>query len=504
MESPLGRARPRGHIIVYPPLTDSVWPVMNPAASEARNRTAPVTSSGFPMRRSGYALAIRACMSGVPHARLTSAAHMERPPNSSSELGMVMPGHTTLSRMPWRPTSRARLLVKAITPALQAPYTASRNSPMRPASEPMLTMAPLLRAIMPSSTARVQLIMPHRLSWISFSHSARSFSTKSRSRVQPTLLTSTSTRPVRASTSRTVPCTESHFVTSVGATATEAAPAFRASAAVFSPWPASISAMVTCAPSRAKASEMARPMFDPPPVTMTLLPLRFSSMRSTLAAGCGRPSPCRGLAAIEIDGLPGEEVRGRRGHVHGQRGRFHGLADPPRGNLGQEALPCLRIGHGRARDVRVHVAGREAVHLDAVPCPLRGETSRQPVHRRLARAVGGVARHAEPAVHRADVDDLAPLALDHAGRHRPRAAEHGGEVGGEHPLPLLVGDLQRRLVEGHPGVVDEDVDGAEGALRLPHRVPDLFGARHVQRYRPRAPARALDLRGCGHDLLLGA
>src|SRR5215475_8407260 len=153
----------------------------------------------------------------------------------------------------------------------------------RPASEPMLTMAPLLRAIMPSRTARVQLIMPQRLSWTSFSHSARSFSTKSRSRVQPTLLTSTSTRPVRASTSRTVPCTESHFVTSVRATTAEAAPALRASAAVFSPWPVSISAMVTWAPSRAKASEMARPMFDPPPVTMTLLPLRFSSMRRALA-----------------------------------------------------------------------------------------------------------------------------------------------------------------------------------------------------------------------------
>ena len=52
---------------------------------------------------------------------------------------------------------------------------------MRPASEPMLTMAPPLRAIIPSSTARVQLIMPQRLSWISRSHSARSFSTKSRS-----------------------------------------------------------------------------------------------------------------------------------------------------------------------------------------------------------------------------------------------------------------------------------------------------------------------------------
>src|SRR5215470_157857 len=447
---------------------------------------------------------MRACISGVPHARLTSAAHMERPPNSSSELGMVIPGQTTLRRMPWRPTSRARLLVKAITPALQAPYTASRNSPIRPASEPMLTMAPLLRAIMPSSTARVQLIMPQRLSWTSFSHSARSFSTKSRSRVQPTLLTSTSTRPVRASTSRTVPCTESHFVTSVGTTTTEAAPALRASAAVFSPWPVSISAMVTWAPSRAKASEMARPMFDPPPVTMTLLPLRFSSMRkSPRCAGCGRPtaSPSRRLSAVKIDGLPGEEVRGGRRHVDGERSRLCRLADAPRGDLGEEALACLRIGHGRARDVRIDVAGGKAVDLDAVSRPLRGEASRQSVHRRLARAVGGVARHAEPAVHGADVDNLAPLAFDHPGRHRPRAAEHGSEVGHEHFVPLLVGHLHGCFVERDPCVVDEDVDGPQRALRLGDGSADPLGARHVERDGPRTAARGLDFRRGQRDLV---
>src|SRR5215470_8031785 len=450
---------------------------------------------------------MRACISGVPHARLTSAAHMERPPNSSSELGIVMPGQTTLSRMPWRPTSRARLLVRAITPALQAPYTASRNSPMRPASEPMLTMAPLLRVIMPSRTARVQLIMPQRLSCTSFSHSARSFSTKSRSSVQPTLLTSTSTRPVRASTSRTVPCTESHFVTSVGATATEAAPAFRASTAVFSPWPASISAMVTCVPSRAKASEIARPMFDPPPVTMTLLPFRFRSIRWALAVvdvGGATASPCRRLAAVEIDGLPGEEVRRRRGHVDGQGGCFRGLADAPRGNLGEEAFARLRIGHGRRRDVRVHVAGGEAVDLDAVARPLCGKASRQSFHRGLARAVGGVARHAENAVHGAHVDDLAALALDHAGRHCSRAAEHGGEVGHEHLVPLLVGNLHRWLVERHPCVVDEDVDGAQRALRLGHGSADPLGARHVQRNGPCSAARCLDLCRSRRDLLLRA
>src|SRR3984893_14882216 len=158
---------------------------------------------------------MRACISGVLNARLPSEAHMLSPPMSSSEAGMVMPGHTTLSRMPYRPTSRATLLLSAMTPALQAAYTPSRNSPMRPASEPRLTMAPDFRAIMPSRTARVQLIMPQRFSWISFSHSARSFSTKRRSWVQPTLFTSTSTWPRRPSTLLTMATTDSQLPTSV-------------------------------------------------------------------------------------------------------------------------------------------------------------------------------------------------------------------------------------------------------------------------------------------------
>src|SRR6267378_3686978 len=140
---------------------------------------------------------MRACVSGVLNARLPSKAHMLSPPMSSSDSGMVMPGHTTLSRMPYRPTSRATLLLSAMTPALQAAYTPSRNSPMRPASDPRLTMAPDFRAIIPSRTARVQLIMPQRVSWTF---------------------------------------------------------------------------------SRAKARLMARPIFEPPPVTMTLLPARFSSI----------------------------------------------------------------------------------------------------------------------------------------------------------------------------------------------------------------------------------
>ncbi len=85
------------------------------------------------------------------------------------------------------------------------------------------------------------------------------------------------------------------------------------------------------------------------------------------------------------------------------------------GTLDRNSARVCLVGHGLARDVGVHVAGRQAVDLDPVARPLGGEASRERFHRRLARAVGGVAGDADRAVHRADIDDLA----------RPRAIMPG-------------------------------------------------------------------------------
>ena len=64
---------------------------------------------------------MRARISSVIQARFSWACHMLSPPISSSPDGIVMPGHTTLSRTPNFPTSRAIDLESAITPALHAP-----------------------------------------------------------------------------------------------------------------------------------------------------------------------------------------------------------------------------------------------------------------------------------------------------------------------------------------------------------------------------------------------
>src|ERR1700716_958931 len=137
----------------------------------------------------------------------------------------------------------------------------------------METMRPRRRSIMPSSTARVQLMNPHMSTAISRSHSSRGFSMNSRSTVQPAQLTRTSTPPRRCWASAAMAWTDSQEVTSVD---TNSAPP--ASAAVRAPRSPSRSAISTRAPSAAKPRTTARPMLEAPPVTTTPRPARPRSI----------------------------------------------------------------------------------------------------------------------------------------------------------------------------------------------------------------------------------
>src|SRR5262249_2911159 len=220
--------------------------------------------------------------------------------------------------------------------------------------------------------------------------------------------------------------TLSHLVTSVRMTVAEAAPPCSASATTFPPWPSSISAMVRFTRSFAKASAMARPMLEPPPVTMTLFPSRLRSIRRFLSA-----LPRDGLAAVQIQGLASHEVRGRRREIDRERPHFLRFSDAARRHLGQEQRPCLLVSQCLPWDVGVHVSGSKAVHLDPVTCPLGAQASRERFHGRLAGAVGSEARDADRAVHRADVDDLAAMPLNHPGHDRAGQTKHRREVGGE-------------------------------------------------------------------------
>src|SRR4051794_35662276 len=99
---------------------------------------------------------------------------------------------------------------------LVAAYKAMNGAGMNPRTELTLMIRPLPWSRMWGSTARVIRIEPKRL----VSNKARACSTELSSAAPetptPALLTSTSMRPDRCSTSRTAPATESSSVTSSG------------------------------------------------------------------------------------------------------------------------------------------------------------------------------------------------------------------------------------------------------------------------------------------------
>ena len=127
----------------------------------------------------------------------------------------------------------------------------------------------------------------------------------------------------------------------------------------------------------------------------------------------------------------------------------------------------------------------------------------RPVTPGLGRRVVGLARVSHRPGDRGHVDDLAePLGalpglllgrLAPVRRQRPDEAEGDDRVDVEHRLELLVAHLVDHAVPGVAGVVDDDVDLAEGLVRLRHQVvagPRAWSdRRRTRRSRPRSRRR---------------
>src|SRR3972149_11162986 len=92
-----------------PPSTNNTWPVMKDASSEARKQWALAISSGLAIRAMGiFSMIFALMLSGIP---ATMAV-------------MVAPGATQFTVTPYFAYSSARVLVRPITPALDAAWLA--------------------------------------------------------------------------------------------------------------------------------------------------------------------------------------------------------------------------------------------------------------------------------------------------------------------------------------------------------------------------------------------
>ena len=122
----------------------------------------------------------------------------------------------------------------------------------------------------------------------------------------------------------------------------------------------------------------------------------------------------------------------------------------------------------------------------------------------LGGDVGALEGRGPQRMRRADVDDAPPLALLHAGHSRARRVEGRGQIDGNDRVPLLDGELLHGRHVLDAGVVHQDVDRAEVALRLGDHLRDLIVAEHVCRVEGDAGGMLFDLGDSLLVVLLGA
>ena len=161
--------------------------------------------------------------------------------------------------------------------------------------------------------------------------------------------------------------------------------------------------------------------------------------------------------------------------------------------------------HGDEGDFFLAHVGEDVSRADCIAADVLAPNSAatsfvRPTTANLVTAVGAVSGRPE-ARHGRVVDDRPAPSFDHLRNHGLAEMHHALHV----DLPAQVPVLTRRVEEGPDtdrgsGVVEEDVDTAEGLARLLDAGQDLSDVGHVHRQRERLGAERLDL---GHQPLEG-
>src|SRR5690606_13681200 len=299
-----------------PPSMTCAVPVVNADSSLARYTASAATSSARPMRPMGWRAIKAACTvaSAWPLTRACSAMRWR------SEGESTVPGQIALQRMPWPTKSAATDLVRPMTAALLVPYTKRLETPfMLDATEAMLMMEPCRRSIMPGRNTRISRYMAR-----TFSSKEKSQAASSHSRIVPAC-----TKPAPLNSTSTGPASAAPRAAAAGSVASSLMAVQPGTAPTAS---GSRSAASTCAPSRAYASAVARPMPCPAAVTNAVFPCNLPDMPgSPVVAARGRPvlpdsAPAKQFRQPHTDAghIGNDDKRHEQRHQPGQDG--HGRA----------------------------------------------------------------------------------------------------------------------------------------------------------------------------------
>src|SRR5215472_16282464 len=109
-------------------------------------------------------------------------------------------------------------------------------------------------------------------------------------------------------------------------------------------------------------------------------------------------------------------------------------------------------------------AGRQAIDRYSIPAPIVCEAHGQLADAAAACAVGTQSSVTRDTGDRANVDDAAEPAPDHAGGHCLRYEEASTKICFENQIPVLPGDLESRFAYIATRIVDEDIDVIEVGL----------------------------------------
>ncbi|MNE00990.1 hypothetical protein D3C80_934150 [compost metagenome] len=112
----------------------------------------------------------------------------------------------------------------------------------------------------------------------------------------------------------------------------------------------------------------------------------------------------------------------------------------------------------------------------------------------LGRTVDAAAWHRQQAGDRGGVDDVAVILLrQHARDKTADAMGHAHDVDADHPLPILLGGGPQRATDQYPGVVEQQVRGAEARIGRKRQLLDLLRLGDITFHRQHARARRQQL-----------
>lgn len=163
-------------------------------------------------------------------------------------------------------------------------------------------------------------------------------------------------------------------------------------------------------------------------------------------------------AAIDIEGLAGDEI----GEFHAEEGDgaadVHGGADAAEGSGGGPSAGVVTGLFLCAFDF--DGAGGDAVDADAVFAEFDGGDFGELFHAALGGGVVDEAREGDLVAAGADIDDAAAAIVLHDTGGLLGAEEAALEVGIEDVVPLLFGEFEERFPGLDAGVIDEDIEAA--------------------------------------------